>query len=113
MTDNIDPSETHEEGTRFFTVPSGEKVVIDSNNRIETQIVIGLEDAVDRDLEQFLDFIAEAAVDNLLLMDFTYNVTGITREGALILTVNGDVSEVLNDIAEEEAYQKEKSDGDS
>lgn len=80
---------------RFFTVPSGAKVPV-INNRIETEIVIGLDDAVDRDLEGFLDFVAEQACDSVLLMDFTYRVTGLTPEGALILTVEGDVSEVID-----------------
>ena len=96
---------------RLFTLPSGEQVVIDSANRIETRIVIGLEDVVDRDLEQFLDFIAESAVDNLLLMDFTYRVVGVTLEGSIILAVEGDVSEILNEMAENAEYEAEKSNG--
>ena len=104
---------TGDDGERLFVVPSGARVEIDDDSRITTEIVIGLEDAVDRDLEQFLDFVAEAAVGSVTFMDFTYTVTGVTPEGLLILTVEGDVSEIINDEAEEAEYQREKNDGDS
>ena len=94
-TDDMDLSGLYAEGTRFYTLPSGEQVVVDNNNMIEAQIVIGLEDAVDNDLEGFLDLVSERVVGSCLLMGFSYRVTGLTPEGALILTVNGDISEVL------------------
>ena len=82
----------YSEGTRFFTLPSGEKVPVSNDNRIETSIVIGLEAAVDHDLEGFLDLISDMVTDTSLLTDFTYLVTGVTPEGGLILTVEGDIS---------------------
>lgn len=52
---------------------------------------VGLDEAVDLDLEGFLDLIAERA-GHPLLMDFTYKVVG--HEGdTLILEVTGDTSE--------------------
>ena len=100
-------TDIYSEDTRFFELPSGEKVVVDSDNRIEAQIVIGLDAAVDHDLEGFLDLISDMVTDGPLLMDFSYRVTGITPEGNLILTVNGDVSEILKWNSEEEANEKE------
>lgn len=104
---------TGEDGERLFIVPSGARVEIDDDNRIETEIVIGLEDAVDHDLEGFLDLVSEAAVGSVTFMDFTYTVTGVTPEGALILTVEGDVSEIINEEAEKAEDQREQADGDS
>lgn len=76
---------------RMFTLPSGDKVPV-VDNRIETSIVIGLDAAVDHDLEGFLDLISDMVTDTCLLSDFTYRVTGVTEDGNIILTVNGDVS---------------------
>lgn len=80
---------------KMFTVPSGEEVEIDEDNRIETEIIVDLCEAVDRDLEGFLDYLSERVTDTPLLMDFSYTVTGVTPEGALIIKVNGDISEIL------------------
>ena len=80
----------------MFTVPSGAQVPI-VNNRIETEIVVDLCEAVDRDLEGFLDYISVQATDTEVLTDFSYRVTGLTPEGALILTVEGDISFILDE----------------
>lgn len=83
---------------RMFTVPSGAEVPISEHNYIETEIVVDLCEAIDRDLEGFLDYISEQTTDNILLMDINYRVTGLTSEGALILTVGGDVSMILDSM---------------
>ena len=83
--------------SNMYTLPSGEEVEIDDNGRIETEIVIGINDATDRDLEQFLDYISERVTDTPLLSDFSYQVIGTTPEGGIILKVNGDITEILNE----------------
>ena len=82
---------------RMFTVPSGAQVHIDSSNFIETDIVISLEDAIDRDFEGFLDFISEQATGTEILSDISYDVIALTPMG-IILTVTGDVSMILDSM---------------
>lgn len=87
---------------RTYTVPSGAEVPVDENNWIETEIVMGLDAAVDHDLEGFLDLISYMVTDTPLLSDFAYHVTGITPEGNLIVTVTGDISMILEMEADNE-----------
>lgn len=79
---------------RMFTVPSGAKVPLDEHNYIKTEIVIDLCEAVNHDLEGFLDYISEQACGNDMLMGVSYWVSGV-KEDMIILTVTGDVSLIL------------------
>lgn len=106
---DFDPTTVYAEGTRFFTLPSGEKIPVSEDNRIETSIVVGLDAAVDHDLEGFLDLISDMVTDTPLLSDFTYRVTGVTPEGNIILAVEGDISM----IDEWNANDEETDNGDS
>ena len=87
--------------SNMYTLPSGEEVEIDKDNFIETQIVVGLSEAVDNDLEGWLDYISDQVTGTPLLSDFTYGVAGVTNEGMLILKVSGYISMIL---ADEEDY---------
>lgn len=57
--------------------------------RFETNVTLG--EIIDRDLEGFLDFLAEL-VGHPLLMDINYGVQALNPDGSLCLWVTGDVS---------------------
>lgn len=83
------------ENTKKMAVkfPNGNIVAV-FDNRITTYVEIDLSDAIDNDLERFLDFISVLAVGSDLLMDIGYNVVG-HRGSMITIEVTGDVSEVL------------------
>lgn len=72
----------------------------DENNYVRGYIIISLGDAINNDLEGFLDFLAVELVDNECLMDINYEVAGCVS-GGIILLVSGDVSSIL-DMEEDE-----------
>jgi hypothetical protein len=79
-----------------FTVMSGEEVQVDENNYIETRIVVSLEEAVDHELDGFLNLVSERVTGTDLLTDVSYGVAGVTPDGELILKVEGDISMLLD-----------------
>ncbi len=87
---------------KTFTTPSGEEVEIDEHNFIEAEIVVDLCEAVDRDLDGFLDYISDLVTNTCLLSDFSYRVIGVTPEGALIMKVCGDITDILEWEKEED-----------
>lgn len=103
-----DATFVYDEGTKFFTLPSGDKVPV-VDGRIETQIVIDLDAAVDHDLEGFLDLISEMVTDTCLLSDFTYRPVSVTPEGSIVLHVEGDVSMIEEWDADEREADNEGS----
>lgn len=54
------------------------------------EIVVGLSDAIDRDLEGWLDFISERANPGKLITDIDYKVVGCTFDGSIRLRVTGN-----------------------
>ena len=108
MADSFDITELYGEGTRFFELPSGEKVVVDSANRIQTSVVMSLDAIIDHDGEGFLDLVSYMVTDGPALSDFTYRATGVTPDGNIILEVEGCVSDVLAmEDGDEDANEKE------
>jgi hypothetical protein len=67
----------------------------DDNCYVSGHILLDLSDAINRDLEEFLDHIATEFVDNILLMDVNYTVVG-EKDGMTILLVSGDASMILD-----------------
>lgn len=56
-------------------------------------VSIHLSDAIDNDLEGWLDLLSEALVGDSLLMDITYTIVGLgTGEDELLIKVSGDAS---------------------
>ena len=73
----------------------------DENNYVTGNIIISLGDAIDNDLEGFLDFIAIELTGNECLMDINYEEIGFIS-GGIILKVTGDVSSILEMEGEDE-----------
>lgn len=96
MTDEFDPTDMYPEGTKFFTLPSGEKVVIDDNSFIETDIVLDPSALIDHDLEGFLDLVSMCVTDTELLCQTEYTAKSVTMQGNIIFTIKGDVSMILD-----------------
>ena len=66
---------------------------MDEDGWVTGIVSVGLNDAVDNDLEGFLDLLSEALVGDSLLMDVTYKVVGLgAGEDELLVEVRGDAS---------------------
>ncbi|MBW7932890.1 MAG: hypothetical protein H3C62_04610 [Gemmatimonadaceae bacterium] len=77
----------------------GKRFRVDAANYGRATIVIDLGDAIDRDLEQFLDFICTQAFGCDVVQDVNYEVIGLTKERGLRVRVTGDVSYLLAERA--------------
>ncbi len=96
MSEELDTSVVYDGDVRLFIVPSGARVEIDSNNYIETEIVLDVGSIVDRDLEGFLDLVSMEATDTELLMDLSYTPKSVTPQDNIVFVVRGDVSMILD-----------------
>ena len=85
------------------------KVNKDSEGYVSGNVLIDLSDVIDRDLEGFLDLISTKLIANDLLMDTSYKAVGVTAEGALVIEVTGDPSEVLNFLGENSGDEVQES----
>ena len=63
---------------------------------IKGNVAINLSDAIDNDLEGFLDILSENLTGSPLLMDISYKVVGCEDGDMLIIEVIGDVSNILD-----------------
>lgn len=79
----------------------------DENNDVAGIISIHISDIIDRNYEDFLDYIAEMLVDNVCLMSIDYEIVGINPDckNEILLRVSGDVSSILE--MEEDSDQEE------
>lgn len=68
--------------------------IANTYQRFETSVSLG--EIIDRDLEGFLDLLAEL-VGKPLLMDINYGVQAVNPDGTLLLWVTGDTSECDDD----------------
>ena len=87
--------------TDFTAAKSAEEIIAarDGNNRVEGYISVHISDLINRNYEEFLDFISEELVGSVLLMGTEYEVVGIdeTVPNTLILKVSGDASMVIEE----------------
>ena len=96
MTDEFDITGMYPDGTKFFTLPSGEQVVIDDNNFIDADVVLDVSALIDHDFEGFLDLLSLGATDTEILSEIEYKVIALTTQGNLIFRVRGNVSMILD-----------------
>ena len=75
---------------RYPTLPATLPIPDDAGC-ITTVVRVGLNEVIDRDLEEFLDLLSSRAAGNELLMGTAYEVTGLDG-GTLLLTVTGDIT---------------------
>ena len=68
--------------------------------RVQARIDIDLGDAIDHDLEWFLDYLSEKMTGTVLVQDLAWDVKGATDTGTLILMVVGWIN--TTELDEEE-----------
>ena len=74
---------------------------VDKDGWIKGNIAIEMSDMIDNDLEGFLDLLGEMLIGNCCMMQPNYTPIGVDENGLIILSVEGDVNFLLNDIREE------------
>jgi predicted RNA-binding Zn-ribbon protein involved in translation (DUF1610 family) len=80
---------------------------MDEDGWVSGIVSVHLSDAVDNDLEGWLDLLSEALVDDSLLMDITYKVVGLGGgEDELLVEVRGDASMSFKEEEEPEDKQE-------
>ncbi len=69
---------------------------LDHGGYISGEVAVRLNDIIHTDLEGFLDLISEKLVGSSLLADISYEVSGVSESGDIVVKVTGDPSDVLN-----------------
>lgn len=67
----------------------------EENTYLQGNIVVSLVDIIDNDFEWFIDTLSEKLVGNSCLMDVTYKFISITEDESVVISVSGDVSNIL------------------
>ena len=73
----------------------------DKNNYVEGYVQLHISDMIDRDYEAFLHLISEELVGTNLLKDVNYSIVGLKDNNKLVLSVNGNVGDLVlgeNDV---------------
>lgn len=72
--------------------------ITQSPHYVSAVISCHISDMIDKDFEQFLDFIATEMCSNDLLMDIDYEIIGLdtTEKNTVYLLVSGDVSGIID-----------------
>lgn len=65
------------------------------NNYVEADVIIGFDNILEMEYEEFFNTLSEAVTGSPCLMDISYEVVGIAEKDNLIIRVRGDVSEIL------------------
>ena len=72
--------------------------LIPNTRTIKGVIPVGLNELIDMDLEEFLDYCGNSMIGSPCLMDINYEVSGIRNDGQTILVeVTGEVDIDLED----------------
>lgn len=66
--------------------------VKDKDGFIHEEVHVDLNEAVERDLEGFLDLLSTLAIGDDLLMEVSYKVIGVTDDNLIRVIVSGDPS---------------------
>lgn len=76
---------------------------VDENGRIEGIIKVHISDIIDRNLDEFLDFISVALTGSDLLMNIYYETVALsnTEKDTLYVRVSGDASSILEMAGDE------------
>lgn len=78
----------------------------DEDGFVEGVVPVSLSDAIDNDLEGFLDLISEKLVGSASLLDISYASVG-SRGTEILVSVTGDVTDVLSYLDE---YEEDEED---
>jgi hypothetical protein len=78
---------------------------VEKDTYVSGIVAIDLGDVIDHDLESFLDDIALKLTGSELLIDIDYTIVGLRPDGALLLRVTGDASEIIDREGDEEEEQ--------
>lgn len=92
------------EDTKVYDEPMTRKEILekrDENGFVEGVVPVSLSDAIDNDLEGFLDLISEKLVGDASLLDISYASVG-SRGTEILVSVTGDVTDVLSYLEESE-----------
>jgi hypothetical protein len=84
-------------------LPNGRIAVLDGHNYGYVDIVVGIDDAINKDIEEWNDFVSEEVSGSPLLMDISWEVIGLNTKVGLLLRVHGDFSAILECMEEEES----------
>ncbi len=75
---------------------------MDETGYITGNVLVGTDDMIDNNIDEFLDIIAERLTGSPCLMEINYEVVGVVgkedkeRAGLIIMEVRGDASEILD-----------------
>jgi len=90
----IDPFGENEAASTGEPKPSGESASPqEKDGRVDEIIRISMSEAVNRDLEGFLDLLSRRVVGHGLLMEISYEPVGVNQNGELYLRVTGYVED--------------------
>ena len=62
---------------------------------LEGEVLADLSDIINFDYEEFLDLLSVRLTGNPCLMDISYRVVDVLENNLLVISVRGDVSEIL------------------
>ena len=68
---------------------SGQILAMEMDALVEGHVYVDLDEAIDNDLEGFLDIVSNRLVGHGLLQDITYRIVGATPEHEIIVYVSG------------------------
>lgn len=72
---------------------------------LEGEVLADLSDIINSDYEEFLDLLSVRLTGNPCLMDISYRVVDVLENNLLVISVRGDVSEILEVTSDvEEAF---------
>lgn len=86
--------------TRAYTKKEIEERM-DENNFVKGNVPFTMNELIDTDYEGFLDLAAERLVNSVMLMEIDTKVVGTVGE-TIIVEVSGDVSEVIDDLEDDD-----------
>lgn len=69
--------------------------LLDGEGSITVIVEVGLDELIDNDLEGILDIISDKVLGTSILMDFSYEVSGVAGSQGIYMKVTGDPSQAL------------------
>jgi hypothetical protein len=70
---------------------------LDKHGYVSGEVAVELNDIIHADFEGFLDLISGKLVGTSLLADISYEVSGVSGRGQVVIKVTGDPADLLND----------------
>jgi hypothetical protein len=70
---------------------------LDKDGYVSGEVAVELNDIINADFESFLDLISEKLTGAPVLTDISYEVSGVSGRGQVVIKVTGDPADLLND----------------